>query len=223
MTPRALIGCETSGVLRRAMDTVGVDCWSCDLLPAEDGSNRHIIGDVRDHLDDGWDLLVIAHPPCTRLCLSGVRWLHVPPRGRSLPEMWADLEEGAALYPACLAAPVPHKAIENPKMHRHARERIRGWRPQDQIVQPWQFGDPAFKGIGLHLEGLSKLVPDRALVPPRPGTPERRAWSRVHRMPPGPDRGRERSRTYPGFARACAEQWGLPLVAAMAGARGIAG
>ena len=89
---RALIGCESSGVVRRAFLARGFDAWSCDLRPAEDGSNRHIVGDVRDHLDDGWDLLVIAHPPCTRLCRSGRRWLSGPghmtppkqlPRGRS--------------------------------------------------------------------------------------------------------------------------------------------
>lgn len=74
-----LIGCETSGVMRRAFAALGHDVWSCDLLPAEDGSNRHITGDVRDHLADGWDMLIVAHPPCTRLCNSGVRWLHTPP------------------------------------------------------------------------------------------------------------------------------------------------
>ena len=80
---RGLVACETSGRVRRAFAAHGPDMWSCDLLPAEDGSNRHIIGDVRDLLGDGWDFLMVAHPPCTRLCNSGVRWLSVPPPGRT--------------------------------------------------------------------------------------------------------------------------------------------
>lgn len=83
---RVLIACEFSGVVRRAFAELGHDAWSCDLLPAEDGSNRHYTGDVRDILHDGWDLLMVAHPPCTRLCNSGVRWLSVPPRGRTRAE-----------------------------------------------------------------------------------------------------------------------------------------
>ena len=80
---RVLIGCETSGVMRRAFSAQGHDVWSCDLLPAEDGSNRHIRGDVRDYPHDGWDLLMVSNPPCTRLCNSGVRWLSAPPAGRA--------------------------------------------------------------------------------------------------------------------------------------------
>lgn len=90
--PRVLIGCEESGVFRRAFLARGFDAWSCDLLPARDGSNRHITGDVRDVLGDGWDLLVVCHPPCTRLCNSGVRWLHTPPPGRTRADMWAELD-----------------------------------------------------------------------------------------------------------------------------------
>lgn len=110
---RVLIGCETSGVMRSAFAALGHDVWSCDLLPAEDRSNRHMVGDVRDFLDDGWDLLVVCHPPCTRLCNSGVRWLHEPPtklghtyaaedrsayalwsRDERLEFMWRELPEG---------------------------------------------------------------------------------------------------------------------------------
>ncbi|MGH2341112.1 hypothetical protein ACRC7T_06460 [Segnochrobactraceae bacterium EtOH-i3] len=210
--PRVLVACETSGVVRRAFDAIGCDAWSCDLLPSEDGSNRHIVADVRDLLGEGWDMLAVMHPPCTRLCNSGVRWLRVPPPGRSLPEMWAELEAGAALFSDCLNAPIPRVCVENPVMHGHARARIRNWR-KPQIVQPWWFGDPAFKATGLYLRGLPALLPTRKLVPPRPGTQEHRAWSRVHRMPPGPNRWRERSRTFAGLARAMAEQWGRPLVA----------
>jgi hypothetical protein len=203
---RILIGCETSGRMRRAFAAFGHDVWSVDLLPAEDGSNRHIIGDVRDHLADGWDLAVL-HPPCTRLCNSGVRWLHTPPPGRTRAQMWADLDDGAALFAACWQAPVPRVAVENPIMHRHARERLPADLPRPQIVQPWWFGDPYFKATGFYLRGLPPLVPTDRLTPPRPGTDAHKAWSAVHRASPGPDRWKERSRTFPGLARAAAAQW----------------
>jgi hypothetical protein len=217
-----LIGCETSGVVRRAFARRGHDAWSCDLLPAEDGSNQHIVGDVRDLLEDGWDLLACFHPPCTRLCNSGVRWLHRPPTGRTKAQMWADLDSGAALFSALWNAPIERVAVENPVMHRHAKARIVNYLPAAQTVQPWWFGDPAFKATGLYLRGLAPLVPTRKLIPPSPGTAEHRAWSRVHRMPPGPLRWRERSRTYPGIAEAMAGQWGGSVIAedrAMGGAR----
>lgn len=204
---RVLIGCETSGVVRRAFAARGHDAWSCDLLPAEDGSNRHLVCDVRDVLGDGWDLLALFHPPCTRLCNSGVRWLHVPPPGRSLEAMWAELDAAADLFSACWNAPIARVACENPVMHRHARERIAGWQ-KPQTVQPWWFGDPAFKATGLYLRGLPPLVATNRLTPPRPGTPEHRAWSAIHRAPPGPDRWRFRSRTFQGLANAMADQWG---------------
>lgn len=204
---RILIGCETSGVMRRAFAARGHDAWSCDILPAEDGSEKHILGDVREALDAGWDML-IAHPPCTRLCNSGVRWLHTPPRGRTIEEMWADLEDGVALFTACWRAPIPRIAIENPVMNPHARERMPADLPKPQIVQPWWFGDPAFKATGLYLRNLPALTATDRLKPPKPGTDEHKKWSAVHRASPGPDRWRFRSRTYDGLARAAAEQWG---------------
>lgn len=210
---RVLIGCETSGVVRRAFAARGHDAWSCDLLPAEDGSNRHIICDVRDILNDGWDLLAVFHPPCTRLCNSGVRWLHTPPPGRTRAEMWADLDEGAALFTAVWRAPVDRVCVENPVMHRHARERMPADLPQPQTVQPWWFGDPAFKATGLYLRGLPPLAATRRLSPPPAGSAEHKAWSRVHRAPPGPNRSRFRSRTYPGLAAAMADQWGTYALA----------
>lgn len=204
---RVLIGCETSGVVRRAFAARGHDAWSCDLLPAEDGSNRHLICDVRDVLMDGWDLLMVAHPPCTRLCNSGVRWLHTPPPGRTKAEMWAELDAGAELFRACWDAPIERVALENPVMHRHARERIPGI-PRPQTVQPWWFGEPFFKATGLYLRGLPPLVATARLEPPARGTPAHKAWSAIHRAPPGPDRWRFRSRTFAGIAEAMAEQWG---------------
>lgn len=197
---RGLIGCEKSGVVRRAFLERGYDVWSCDIERAEDGSNRHIVGDVRDHLSDGWDFLFVAHPPCTRLCLSGLRWLHTPPPGRTLDQMEAELREGADLFSACWNAPIERKAIENPVMHRHAKALIRNFVPHAQSVQPWQFGDPEAKRTCFWLKGLPPLVPTHR---EKPADIAHRVW----RMPPGPDRARERSRFFPGIARAMATQW----------------
>ena len=204
---KVLIACETSGVMRRAFAALGHDVWSVDLLPAEDGSNRHITGDVRDHLDDGWDLLAVMHPPCTRLCNSGVRWLHTPPPGRTLDDMWSELDEGAALFSACWNAKVPRVAVENPIMHKYARARLPADLPRPQIVQPWWFGEPYFKATGFYLRGLKPLTATNRLTPPRPGTPDHKAWSAIHRAPPGPDRWKFRSRTFEGVAEACADQF----------------
>jgi len=212
---RVLIACEFSGVVRRAFDALGHDVWSCDLRAAEDGSNRHIRGDVRDILGDGWDLLIVAHPPCTRLCNSGVRWLQEPPPGRSLADLWRELDEGAALFSDLWNAPVPRVAVENPVMHHHAKARIHSYAPPAQSVQPWQFGDWETKRTCLWLRGLPQLVPTFATVEaaraglglPSDAQPVARVW----RMPPGPERERERSRFFPGIARAMAEQWGGPV------------
>jgi hypothetical protein len=198
---RVLIACEFSGVVRRAFAALGHEAWSCDLLPAEDRSNHHIIGDVRDHLGDGWDLLVVCHPPCTRLCNSGVRWLSAPPRNRTLEEMWADLDAGAALFSDCWNAPVERIAIENPVMHKHAKARIRNYQKPAQSIQPWQFGDPEAKRTCFWLKNLPPLVPTNTA---RPDNVVHRVW----RMPPGPDRQKERSRFFPGVAAAMAVQWG---------------
>ena len=209
MTPmRVLVACEFSGIVRNAFLARGHDAWSCDLLPAEDGSNRHITGDARDLLNDGWDLLMVAHPPCTRLCNSGVRWLHRPPRGKSVEQMWGELDEGAALFSDFWNAPIERICIENPVMHKHAKARIRNYQPPAQTVQPWWFGEPAFKATGFYLKALPPLTPTNKLTPPAPGTDEHKAWSRVHRLPPGPNRWRERSRFFPGIAAAMADQWG---------------
>ena len=209
---RVLIACEFSGIVRRAFAWRGFDAWSCDLLPAEDGSNRHIRGDVRDILADGWELLIVAHPPCTRLCNSGVRWLASPPPGRALADMWAELEEGAALFSDLWNAPVPRVAAENPVMHGHAKRRIRGYQPPAQSVQPWQFGDWEAKRTCLWLRGLEPLRPTYATLEQARvglGLPaDAMPAARVHRMPPGPDRAKERSRFFHGIAAAMADQWG---------------
>lgn len=202
MNGRILIGCEFSGTVRDAFTARGYDAWSCDLLPDERGSNRHIRGDVRDVLSDGWDVLIVCHPPCTRLCNSGVRWLTTPPAGRTREAMWAELDDGTDLFSTLWNAPIDRIAIENPVMHRHAKERIRGYRAPAQSVQPWQFGHGETKRTCLWLKNLPCLTPTDIV--------EGRE-ARVHRMPPSPQRWAERSRTYTGFANAMADQWGSLL------------
>lgn len=224
---RVLIGCETSGKMRRAFDALGHDVWSCDLLPADDRSNRHIVGDVRELLDDGWDLLAVIHPPCTRLCNSGVRWLTEPPsrlnttysaaermaylamsRDERLAFMWQELDKGTELFSACWNAPIERVAIENPVMHHHAKARIRNYQPPAQTVQPWWFGDPAFKATSFFLRGLPPLVATDRLTPPKAGTEEHKRWSKIHLAAPGPERWKVRSETFDGVADAAAMQWG---------------
>lgn len=197
--PRVLVACEFSGIVRRAFATRGFDAWSCDLLPSDDRSNRHIVGDVRDILHDGWDMLIVAHPPCTRLCNSGVRWLSSPPPGKTADQMRIELEEGAALFSDMWNAPIPHVAVENPVMHKHAKALIRNYTEPAQSVQPWQFGHGETKRTCLWLRNLPPLKPTLVV--------EGRE-ARVHRMSPGPDRWKERSRFFPGIAEAMADQWG---------------
>jgi hypothetical protein len=208
---RVLIACEFSDTVRSRFAAMGHDAWSCDLLPSEGRHNRHLQCDVRDVLNDGWDLLMVAHPPCTRLCNSGVRWLSKPPKGRSLDDMWSDLRDGADLFSAVWNAPIPRIAVENPVMHRHAKALIEGYEAPAQTVQPWWFGDPAKKATSLYLRNLPPLAPTNRLTPPEPGSPEDHEWSAVHRCPPGPDRWKIRSRTFPGIADAMAAQWGALL------------
>lgn len=196
---RVLIACEFSGVVRRAFATRGHDAWSCDLLPAEDRSNRHIVGDAREILNDGWDMLAVFHPPCTRLCNSGVRWLANPPPGKTVAQMDQELKEGAELFSALWNAPIERVAVENPIMHKHAKVLIRNYAPPAQTIQPWQFGHGEVKATSLWLRGLPKLTPTEIVAGRTP---------RVHRASPGPDRWKERSRTFTGIAEAMADQWG---------------
>ena len=215
---RVLIGCETSGIARRAFAALGHDVWSCDLMPAEDGSNRHIICDIRDGiLEAGWDLLAVLHPPCTRLCRSGRRWMSgrgkwtTPkqlPKGRSLADLRDEFELGVSVFTACWGAPIDRVAIENPEMNDLAKDRMPPDLPAPQIVQPFWFGEPAYKATGWYRRGLPELVETRRLPEPERGSDEWKAWCRIHRMPPGPERTRLRSRSFPGMMTAAAKQWG---------------
>lgn len=183
MKKRVLIACEFSGIVRDAFIARGHDAMSCDLLPTE-RPGPHYQGDVRDVLHGSWDLMV-AHPPCTHLAVSGARWFREK-----------ALEQALALkfVRELLAAPIPRIAIENPVSIISTRIR----RP-DQIIQPWQFGHGETKATCLWLVGLPRLHPTRIV--------EGRE-QRVHRMPPRPDRWKERSRTFQGIADAMGEQWG---------------
>lgn len=204
---RVLVACEFSGTVRDAFLARGHDAWSCDLLPAETNPARHIVGDATALLGEGWDILV-AHPPCTRLTNAGVRWLSVPPAGRSVADLWREMQEGADLFSAFLNAPIPRVCIENPVMHKHAKAAIRGYVPFAQSVQPWQFGHGECKRTCLWLRNLPPLVETNVVA----GRAQR-----VHAMPPGPDRWRERSRFFRGIAEAMADQWGdLPALAVAA-------
>lgn len=182
---RVLIACEYSGRVRRAFRARGHDAWSCDLLPAEDGG-RHIQGDVLPLLHDGWELM-IAHPPCTHLAVSGARWF---------PEKRASGEQQEAIdfFLALARAPIPRIAIENPVCIMSSV-----WREPDQVIQPWQFGHGETKATCLWLKGLPPLVPTKIVSGRHP---------RIHMMPPSEDRWKERSRTYEGIAQAMAAQWG---------------
>jgi len=189
---RALVACEYSGRVRSALRNRGIDAVSCDLLPSEDNSLHHIQSDVREMLAEPWDL-VIAHPPCTYLANSGVRW-------RVERQEWEQVREAAEFFLACLNANASLVAVENPVMHKYAREAIGGLRPFF-TVQPWQFGDPARKRTCFWTRGLPKLVPTSDMTAAD-------ARADCHLASPGPDRWKDRSRTYPGIAAAIASQWG---------------
>lgn len=194
---RVLIACEFSGVVRDAFLRRGHDAVSCDLLPT-DSPGPHHQGDVFDIIGDGWDLM-IAHPPCTYLTNSGVRWLY------SDPLRWQGLVDGAVFFRELLHAPIPKVAVENPVMHGWAA-RIVGT-SQTQVVQPWMFGHPETKATGLWLRGLPPLTPTDDVRDVMRALPEKER-NRIHRLPPTPDRWKLRSMTFSGVAEAMAEQWG---------------
>lgn len=187
---RVLIGCEYSGVVRRAFAAQGHDAWSCDVLPADDGDSHHFREDVEVVLMLERFDLGIFHPPCTRLCLSGVRWLHER-------NLWAEMRAAAAFFKRLLYCGLPRVAVENPIMHGHALA-IVGERAT-QFIHPWEYGHPEKRTTGLWLRNLPKLRPTN-IVEGR--------HARVHRAAPGPDRWKERSITLEGHAAAMAHQWG---------------
>ncbi len=195
---RVLVACEFSGVVRSAFRALGHDAWSCDLLPAEDGSPFHMQRNVLDMFDpklafyanfiggvpEAWDLM-IAHPPCTHLSVSGARWFK---------DKQVEQAEALEFVRKLMDAPIPRIAIENPISIISSRIR-----KPDQIIQPWMFGHGETKATCLWLKNLPKLVPTNIVEGREP---------RVHHASPGPDRWKERSRTLTGIGAAMAEQWG---------------
>jgi hypothetical protein len=189
---KVLVACEFSGIVRDAFAALGHDAWSCDLIPSERPGN-HVVGDARELLaDPSWDLL-IAHPPCTHLAVSGARWFKDKER---------EQEEALKFFLCFLNAPIPQIAVENPVCV--AARRIA--RPT-QIVHPYYFGDPEQKTTCLWLKGLPDLVPTDYAEARMMKLPYKER-TRIFHMPPSPDRGRLRSKSYPGMAAAMAAQWG---------------
>jgi len=181
---RVLVACEYSGTVRDAFAARGWDAWSCDLLPSEKPGN-HYQGDARDILGECWDIMV-AHPPCTHLAVSGARWFKDKVREQA---------EALDFVRLLLAAPIPHIALENPVSVISSKIR-----KPDQVIQPWQHGHGETKATCLWLKNLPRLTPSN-IVEGREG--------RVWKMPPSADRWKERSRTLPGVAGAMANQWTL--------------
>ena len=216
---RVLVACEYSGRVRQAFRDFGHDAWSCDLLPSEDNSPYHIQGDILPLLNQGWDLMV-AHPPCTYLAVSGLHW------NKKDPERAAKTEEALEFVWTLMNAPIPRIAIENPVSCISSRIR-----KPDQIIQPWWFGEDASKKTCLWLKNLPLLTPTQTVEgklyccgAPLPnedkyscpnclgGKKPQRIWgnqtpSGQNKLGPSPDRWKERSRTYPGVAKAIAAQW----------------
>ena len=180
---KVLIACEFSGIVREAFRKRGHEAVSCDLLPSEI-PGQHLQGNVVNFLCDGWDLM-IAHPPCTHLAVSGARWFK---------EKRNEQQNALAFVRKLLAAPIYKICLENPISIISSRIR-----KPDQIIQPWQFGHPETKATCLWLKNLPPLVPTNIVEGRK---------ARVHLEPPGPDRWKNRSRTYQGIAEAMAEQWG---------------
>lgn len=180
---KVLVACEYSGVVRDAFRALGHDAMSCDLLPT-DVEGPHYQGDVRDILNDGWDLM-IAHPPCTHLAVSGARWFK---------DKVEEQREALDFVRLLMDAPIPRICIENPVSVISSKIR-----KPDQIIQPWQYGHGETKATCLWLKGLPLLTPTD-IVEGR----EQRIW----KLPPSPDRWKTRSATFPGIANAMAKQWG---------------
>jgi hypothetical protein len=180
---KVLIACEFSGIVREAFAKRGHDAWSCDLLPTEK-PGKHIQGDVLEILNSGWDLM-LAHPPCTHLAVSGARWFK---------NKKSEQQEAICFFAYLLQAPIEKICIENPIGIMSTL-----YRKPDQIIQPWQFGHGETKATCLWQKNLPLLKPTN-IVSGRE--------AKVHKCPPSPDRWKIRSRTYQGIADAMAEQWG---------------
>jgi hypothetical protein len=195
---RVLVACEFSGRVRDAFLALGHNAWSVDLLPSET-PGPHLQQDVLAVLDWDWDLM-IAHPPCTHLAVSGAAWFKHKQKEQA---------EALEFVQALLDAPIPRIALENPVSIISSRIR-----KPDQIIQPYEFGHPESKKTCLWLKNLPKLEPTLVLQPPRFNEKGRPIWnnqtmSGQNKLGPREDRWKERSRTYEGIAAAMASQWGM--------------
>lgn len=197
-----LVACETSGQIRRRLRAMGIEAVSCDLLPADDGSPHHVVGDALALATSRDWGMVIAHPPCTFLANSGVRWLHTQ-EGR-----WERMRAGAEFFRSMLEdSRAPLVACENPVMHRHAVEIV--GRRQDFTLQPYQHGDPATKRTCFWLRGLPVVEPTRVCSAEEIAQSKADGrWDAIHKASPGPLRWKKRSETFPGVADALATAWG---------------
>ena len=190
---KVLVACEYSGTVRDAFIMRGHDAVSCDILPT-DSPGPHYLGDVRDILNDGWDLM-IAHPPCTHLAVSGAAWF---------AEKRADGRQQAGIdfFMEMINANIPKICVENPVCIMSSV-----YRKPDQIIQPYMFGHPESKKTCLWLKNLSKLTPTKDVKSDYDLLPKNQR-ERIHYLPPSEDRWKLRSLTYPGIAEAMAVQWG---------------
>ena len=194
---RVLVACEYSGTVRDAFRALGHDAWSCDLLPCDADPKHHIHGDVIEVLGAGWDLMV-AHPPCTHLAVSGARWFK---------DKVSEQLEALAFVRTLLAAPIPRIALENPVsiISSHIRK-------PDQIIQPYMFGHEATKTTCLWLKDLPPLQPTQMVGKgARHVTKSGRSLPKWYNLPPSADRWKIRSATFSGIADAMAAQWGKNL------------
>lgn len=192
---KVLIACEFSGIVREEFRKLGHDTWSCDLLPTEIEGN-HIQSDVLEFIHGDWDLM-IAHPPCTYLTVSGNRWF------KENKYRYFERLAAAEFFLRLATSPIPKIAIENP-----IGVMSGFYRKPDQIIQPWQFGHPESKATCLWLKNLPLLKPTNVLELPESGIWENQTPSGQNKLGPSEDRWKERSRTYSGIAKALAEQYG---------------
>ena len=196
---RVLVACEESQAVTKAFRDAGHEAYSCDVQPCSGGRpDWHVQTDVRIQLHKRWDLM-IAHPPCTYLCNSGVRWLY------ENSTRWDDLDLGAEFFRLLLNSGIPKIAVENPIPHKYAVKRIGA--KYDQLIQPWMFGHKETKATCLWLKGLPYLEPTTNLKEETKALPNKES-QRIHRASPGPERSKLRSKTFSGIAQAMAQQWG---------------
>lgn len=197
--PTARVYCEESQEITKALREMGIEAFSVDLYPCSGGHPEwHIQGDMRDVMHEYTDL-AIFHPVCRRLANSGVQWLH------KRPENWQLMREAAAFFNLRHEINSPLVATENPIPHKYARELIGNY---DCIFQPWHHGEQKMKATCLWLKGLPPLEHSNIVGPPPKDKQLRKAWQDVWLCPPGPEREKLRSKTYPGIAKAIANQYG---------------